>query len=282
MMDHARELMKGAYELHVHCAPSHMSRKQDDWEYARMLDEYGMAGSITKKHFGGTADRAYIVNKYGNFHAKLYGAIALDLPVGGLNPYAVRSELLAGAKFVYLPTVHAQNHMNKMKAVLPVTGPGITILNDDGTLKQVVYDIMDVVKEFNAVLCTGHVSAEEAYVAVKAGLDYGVTMMVTHPEGGFINMSVEQQAELAAAGAFIEKCWLNVVGGKVTIDEMAERIRIIGYEHCVLVTDFGQAKNDYSLAALHQFIEALLERGFNDSEIRKMIVDNPKELLRLV
>ncbi len=41
---------------------------------------------------------------------------------------------------------------------------GITILEQDGTLKECVYDIMDAIKEKDAFLATGHISPEESLI----------------------------------------------------------------------------------------------------------------------
>ena len=78
----------------------------------------------------------------------------------------------------------------------------------------VLYEIMDLVKAYDAVLCTGHVSAAEADLIIRNGLDYGCRMMLTHPEILFIQMPAEAQKELAQKGAYIEKCWLNVFTGQ--------------------------------------------------------------------
>ena len=85
----ARELLEGAYDLHVHTNPSHFKRSQDDFELARTLDRYHMAGAVIKVHYGATQSRAILTNAHSGAQAKLYGAVTLDWPVGGLNPYAV-------------------------------------------------------------------------------------------------------------------------------------------------------------------------------------------------
>lgn len=280
--EHAKELLRGGYELHVHTAPSHYNRRYDDFEYARELDRYGMAGSIIKTHFGSTTARATLCNRYGGFKAQLYGEITLDWAVGGLNPHAVRSELLLGGRIVFMPTFHALSNQiaNQFKAH-PVGGPGITVLDENGQLLPVVYEIMDVVKEFNAVLATGHLSAEESYKLATVGLDRGVTMMLTHPDSLTENIPVEWQAELAQKGAFVEKCWLNVIKEAVTPDEMCARVRAIGPQHCVLTTDLGQVQFTPPAEGMLDFIECLINHGFTDEDILQMVRYNPKKLLRI-
>ena len=41
-------LIKGAYDLHVHSTPSHIKRKLDDIELLEMAEKYKMAGVMIK------------------------------------------------------------------------------------------------------------------------------------------------------------------------------------------------------------------------------------------
>lgn len=280
--EHARELLRGGYEMHAHTAPSHYSRRFDDFEYARELDRYGMAGSIIKTHFGSTTARAILTNRHAGCRAQLYGEITLDWAVGGLNPLAVRSELLLGGKVVFMPTFHARaNQIATGHKPQPVMGPGITVLDVKDELFPVVYEIMDVVKEFNAVLATGHLSAKESCILTTRGLERGVTMMLTHPDSATENIPLEQQAELARRGAYVEKCWLNVIKGTVTAEEMVRRIRIVSPEHCVLTTDLGQKQFTPPAEGMLDFIETLLHSGISDNHIIQMVRTNPRHLLRV-
>lgn len=280
--ERARELLRGGYEMHVHTAPSHYGRRFDDVEYARELDRYGMAGSIIKTHFGSTTARAALVNKHAGCQARLYGEITLDWAVGGLNPLAVRSELLLGGKVVFMPTFHARaNQIATNHKPQPVMGPGITVLGETGELLPVVYEIMDVVKEFNAVLATGHLSAKESCILAARGLERGVTMMLTHPDSAAEHIPVERQAELARKGAYVEKCWLNVIKGAVTAEEMARRIRAISPERCVLTTDLGQKQFTPPAEGMLDFIESLLRNGVDGRHIIQMVRTNPQYLLRV-
>lgn len=280
--EHAAELLRGGYEMHVHTAPSHYSRRYDDFEYARELDRYGMAGSIIKTHFGSTTARATLANRYDGCKAKLYGEITLDWAVGGLNPYAVRSELLLGGKVVFMPTFHALNsQIATNHKPQPVGGPGLTVLDGNGQLLPIVYDIMDVVKEFDAVLATGHLSARESYLLAKSGLERGITMMLTHPDSLSENIPLDWQIELAGKGAYVEKCWLNVIKGAVTADEMYARAVAVGPDHCVLTTDLGQTQFVPPAEGMLDFIQCLLEHGMSDENVARMVRHNPKTLLRI-
>ena len=57
----AAELLKGAYDLHVHSGPDVMPRKLDDLELAERIQKSGMKGYVIKSHYFCTAERAKII-----------------------------------------------------------------------------------------------------------------------------------------------------------------------------------------------------------------------------
>ena len=159
----ALELLHNAYDLHTHTNPSHFPRALDDFQMLQEAGEAGMAGVLLKSHYEPTAARAKIVNLYSGSTAKAYGGLALNWPVGGLNPYAAESALKMGASIIWMPTRDAQNclrHGNMEGDFF--RRRGITILDEAGYLKDSVYEIMDIVKKHNACLATGHLSARES------------------------------------------------------------------------------------------------------------------------
>ena len=60
MADQAQvsELLKGAFDTHVHSAPDVLPRRFDDIELAKRTRDAGMAGFVLKSHYICTADRA--------------------------------------------------------------------------------------------------------------------------------------------------------------------------------------------------------------------------------
>ena len=86
--DRARELVRGAYDTHIHVAPDVMERRIDDVDLARRCLEVGIAGFVLKSHYVPTAERAEVVRKAVPGVDAL-GAITLNASVGGLNPVAV-------------------------------------------------------------------------------------------------------------------------------------------------------------------------------------------------
>ena len=200
------ELLEGAIDMHIHSAPDVYPRILNDVELALQAKEMGMRAIVIKNHFVITADRAQIAAAVADF--PVFGGIALNLQVGGLNRHAVDTALKLGAKVVWLPTLHSQKFVQNKSHVANLAGElgddlkGIYILNDDGSLKEVLYPIFKLIAEKDAILATGHVTMEEAKVAVREAAKTGVKkIVVTHPLASFVNYSVKDMREILDLGA---------------------------------------------------------------------------------
>ena len=282
LLQREKELQRGAYDLHVHSLPSVFPRKLDGAEVIRDGEQSGMAGILLKSHYEPTALRATLINKYSHCQCKAFGGLVLNWPVGGLNPYAVYEAVRAGAKIIWMPTRDAKNSLNfgNMDGDF-FNRPGISILNENGKIKDVVYEIMDIIKERGGCLATGHISPHESIVLCKEGRARGVPMILTHPEFQRTKISGEIQKELAEQGVFIEKNWLNLVTGSVTAEEMAANIRLAGVEHVYLATDRGQKIGPSPVDEYRNFILAMLEQEFTEKEILIMTHKVPAQIIHL-
>lgn len=272
----ADTLLNGAYNLHVHTAPSVFLRQLDGFQLVKEADQAGMAGVMLKSHYEPTGLRARLINQYSGCKTRAYGGLALNWPVGGLNVYAVENALRVGAKIIWMPTRDAENSLRygNMEGDF-FDRRGITILKGEGRLKESVYDIMDAVKRYDAVLATGHLSPDESIILCKEGRMRGVRMILTHPEFSRTRIEPEQQAEMADLGVLIEKNWLNLVQKSVTPAQMAETIRRIGSSHVYIATDRGQKGAPSPVLELKRFIAALLEEGLSESQLRDMVQNVP-------
>lgn len=278
--DKARELMVDAYDLHVHSAPSAFPRALDSLELVYEANQAGMAGVMLKSHYESTAIRADLINRHSNCKTKAYGGIALNWPVGGLNVYAVENALKVGGKIVWMPTRDSTNSLRygNMDGDF-FNRQGIGILNENGRLKEVVFEILDTVKKYEAALATGHLSPEESILLCRVGRSRGVKMILTHPEFPRTKIPAQIQEDLADQGVLIEKNWLNVVQGAISIEEMAKTIRLVGCSRTFIATDRGQRGAPHPVPEFHRFICALLEQGLTDAQIRDMAFSVPKSIV---
>ena len=179
------ELLSGAFDLHVHAGP--YPKTYDDIELLESLEQLGMGGAVVKNHFENTAARAKHFNKHCQTNARLYGSLVLNRHVGGLNPCAVENALKMGAKTIWLPTSHFQSFkelaasqpLAKEKAVFQNIY-GISPFDENGNFRPELYEIFDLIKQYDAHLQTGHLSVEEGYLTAKEALRCGVRTAITH------------------------------------------------------------------------------------------------------
>lgn len=268
-------LMQDAYDIHIHSAPSHFPRKGNDLELLQRAEEQGMKGIVLKSHYDSTASRAMLVNSIAGTRAKAFGGVALNWAVGGLNPDAVECCGRLGGKIVWMPTADAMNaYIYKGEWTAFTRQPRLSLLDENGCLKRVVHDILDVAKEQGMTVATGHINPTESLLLCREGVERNVKMVLTHPEFPCTACSIELQKKLAAKGVMIEKLWFNVGNGLVSADYMAETIREVGAEHCVMATDRGQLAREWPVEGLRLFMGAMLDRGISEAAIRTMTHDN--------
>lgn len=276
----AVSLIQGGYDLHAHSFPSHIRRSLDDFELVKQAAGAGMAGVMIKNHYESTAARAMLVNRNSHVSAKAYGGLVLNWPAGGINPYAVESSLRLGASFIWLPTRDAANCLRY--GDMPgdfFKRPGISVLDESDCLIPAFYEVLAVIKKYDAVLATGHVSVKEAVAACKAAREMKIRTVLTHPEWRRTAVPADIQVQLADLGVVVEKDWANVKDGECTVGQMIADIRAVGVERSFIATDRGQAGCETPLEGMLCFIELLLDNCFTDQEIRTMVCEVPKALL---
>jgi hypothetical protein len=291
--DRARELLRGAFDTHMHISPDVVERITDDITLARKFQELGMAGFVLKSHYGSTAERAAVVRAaVPGVH--VLGAIALNRAVGGINPLAVEIAAREGARTVWLPTVDSVNESHerdappgakvpvwvKLQLDLREQGieiPPVPLVDAHGSLLPEVYEVLGMVARHKMCLATGHLSRDEIFTVVDAAVDSGVeTIVVTHPEFPSQDLSVDDQNALADKGALLERCFTTPHTGKVTWEQWTENIRATGPERSVLSTDLGQVFNPPVEDGMPLMVDRLLDAGLGEEEIYVMAVVNTR------
>jgi hypothetical protein len=282
----ARELVRGAYDLHVHVEPDIATRRIDDLSLARRFAELGLAGFVLKSHYAPTAERAAVV-RAAVPGVDFLGSITLNAGVGGLNAQAVEIAARSGARIVWLPTVDSENEASeerpkpakppiwrKIQEEFVAVGVGaepVTLAN--------LGKVLEVVARHDLVLATGHLGATEIPRVVDAALAAGVRrVVVTHPDYPTQGVPVDEQRALAERGAWLERCFTPIHTGKVSWEQTFDAIRATGPEHNVLSTDLGQPANPPVEDGLALMADRLLEAGFSEDEVRTMAVGNTRML----
>jgi hypothetical protein len=283
------KLISGAIDMHIHIGPeSRLKRKQDSLELAKTARETGMRGIILKNREYGTVALAQLVQKMVP-ELLTFGSITLDNEAGGLNPGAVLAWVRMGAKVVWMPTATAANSKGKVlrSRGLDLPGEGQTVLDSRGKLAPEVKEIFKIVKDNDVVLGTGHLSPEEVFVLVEEALAAGLKkVVVTHvlqDQLMDLILTNEEIVRLAKMGAFIEysywTCENNII--KTSPSVLSESIKLVGAQHCILTTDFGQIDNPPAPEGMKNFIDAMLKGGIAEKDIEIMVKKNPAKLLNL-
>ena len=284
----SRELVRGAYDLHVHVEPDLAKRRIDDLGLAHRFGELGLAGFVLKSHYAPTAERAAVVRAAVPGIDAL-GSITLNAGVGGLNAQAVEIAAREGARIVWLPTVDSENEASE-EGPKPAKPPAWRKIQDELAAAGVgsepvrlteaaLAKVFAVVARHDLVLATGHLGRAEIHTVVAAAFAAGVShVVVTHPDYPTQGVPVDEQRDHAERGALRERCFAPIHSGKVSWEQTFDAIRATGPKHNVLSTDLGQVQNPPVEDGLALLADRLLEAGFSEDDVRTMAVTNTRLL----
>jgi Family of unknown function (DUF6282) len=114
--EHARDLVRGAFDIHVHIDPDIIPRRITDLGLAKRFSEVGLEGFVLKSHYVPTTERASVVNAASGSSVRAIGSITLNHGVGGMNASAVEIAARGGARIVWMPTVDAANEARELES----------------------------------------------------------------------------------------------------------------------------------------------------------------------
>lgn len=295
--DRAREVVRGAYDMHVHISPDVVPRVIDDLGLAQRCSELGLSGFQLKSHYSSTAERARVVTAAAPEGIRCFGAIVLNSAVGGINPVAVEVAAREGARTVWMPTVSSVNEQEEVHAFAPgaplpvwmklelelrdagVQAEPVRVVDERGELLPETRKVLEVVARHQMVLATGHLSRDEIFAIVDAAVQAGIQdVVVTHPEFPSQNLTIEEQIALADRGALMERCFTTPYTGKVPWQLVFDACRAVGPERNVWSTDLGQTFNPPVEDGLAIMADQFLSAGFSEEEVQMMAVVNTRRL----
>lgn len=196
-MDAIDRLLRGSIDMHVHMAPdANIERSVDALQAATQAQAAGMRAIVLKSHDYPTAPLAAILGQqFGK--VSVIGSLCLDFAVGGLNLEALRVSAELGARIVWMPTFSAAFDMKKRGL-----GPGgISIVNGQGKILPVVTQILEMVKQHDMAVATGHVSFGEIVALVDEARRLGIDkIVVTHALEAAFRRNADGGAAKAGGG----------------------------------------------------------------------------------
>ncbi len=288
--------LDGAFDMHVHSAPDIMPRKSTDIELAQMAKNAHLGGFVIKSHYHPTAERAFLVNNTVG-GTQVIGSICLNSSVGGLNPVAVDVLGRSGGKIVWMPTVDSENEANwrnkQPGAKLPYWAviqkelidsglpmPPVALKNGRNQFSEPLIQVLEIIRKRGLILATGHIAPSESIELVEFASGLGLRkFIVTHPEFPTTDFTLEEQKKLASWGAMLERCYTTPATGKTTWEYVLNEVEETGIGSNILSTDLGQPQAKFPVEGLREFTSRFLKDGFSVEEVRKMTVENQKELL---
>jgi hypothetical protein len=295
--ERARTLVRGAYDLHVHVDPDVIPRRIDDVTLAGRFAEVGLAGFGLKSHYTSTAERARIVSAAAP-GVRAIGTLTLNRAVGGMNALAVDIAAREGARIVWMPTVDSPAETAgrtepkegdrvplwaRLQHELRELGLGIEpvhVTDDRGRLLPETRDVLRTIARHDLVLATGHLARDDTFAVVDGAFDEGVrSVVVTHPEFPCQDFSIEDQRELAARGCLLERCLSTPLSGKTTWEHVFDGVRAVGGERTLFSSDCGNPDYPPVEDGLALWADRLLDAGFEESDVREMIVGQSQRLV---
>jgi hypothetical protein len=275
-------VLTGAIDLHAHHGPDAYERQWDAFEVAKLAKERGMRAIVLKNHWTETAGLAQLIRKYGTQGIEVFGSVTLDTPVGGVNPMAVRymADVEGNwGRIVWMPTHDSEHEVDYNKETRPKA-----IVSRNGKLIPEVFEVLDLIKERNLTLATGHVTPEEALMIMTEARKRGITrIIVTHPLLGpqYTAMSLPQMQEAVKLGGAIE-----ITAGAVSRDGAARTraidvIKALGTQNVFVGSDSGLVGTPNHPDALAMAIKSLRAAGFSEQDLNRMFKETPARLVGL-
>lgn len=285
-------VLDGLVDMHCHSGPSPMPREfdhaggaRDGWERVRMR------AMVAKCHHHNTqmdvlAQRPLLAD----IPTEVIGAVALNTTVGGLNLAQVQLCLGLGGKVVYLPTVSSGRHIDCHAENLGFPTPTVTLTAErievtrDGAVVPELLPIFDLIAGHDAVLNGGHLHPDDIAACFAAARERGVRrFVVSHPDF-VIGADPARCASYVEGGALIEhELHMYDPGARMRwpVSQLMDWISALGPENTLIGSDLGQAGFPRPVDAFRRVAEALLDLGLPEKDLRRIVHDNPRELLSL-
>jgi hypothetical protein len=294
--DKVAQILEGAVDLHVHPAPSPLPRRIDAAEAARLAGETGFRAIVVKSHHHSTVTDVLALESEGMIPSdvQVFGGIALNGPVGGLNPKAVDLALKMGGKIVWFPTIgspqHIRHHAEHPNLKFPK--PAVQLKPEEpieilanGRVSDQVYEILESAKEAGAIVASGHLAPDRITALFEAAREVGVEKLLVNHPNFVVEASFEDARRWVGLGAYIEHslCMYDEESSFYhwEIDTLVEWIEAVGPERSTLGSDLGQMNNPLPTDSFRKIVAMLLDRGLGEEAVRRMVRDNPSELLGL-
>ncbi|MCH1881349.1 DUF6282 family protein [Agrococcus sp. ARC_14] len=284
------EVLDGAVDLHCHSGPNPFAREFDHVEAARDAQRLNMRGILVKSHHHNTVmDLLAMRRELADITTPVFGGVAMNAQIGGINPYAVAMSLRMGGRAVWFPTFSSRQHVENEHHGFPesdieIPNRIVDVVDDAGELLPEVFEVIELVQESDAMLSVGHLEPRESLRVATEARARGVRRMVmSHPDF-VVDAAPELCESMADLGVYIE----HEIGmydpegyRKWDPDALVEWIRRIGPDRTVLSSDLGQRGRPMPVDAFQRVGLELLARGISVPELQQLMCHNAAFVLGL-
>ncbi len=276
------ELWKDSIDMHIHPGPDpNAERPVDSAQVAVLAEKAGMRAVVLKSFSYNTVSDAFIIQKNITPDLHVFGSVVIGYTTTGGLQYAaktIESAAKIGCKVVWFPAMDAE----WCQSYLGHPGAGISILKEDGGLKAEIYEILKVIKQYNMVVCSGHMSYEESTKLFDAAIEMGIKKMVaTHPLAELSRFTPDQIQELAGKGVYIEHVYGTTMPrlGNLDPSDYVDCVKLVGADKTIMSTDLAQVWDADPATGMRLFIAQMLQFGCTPEEVELMCKCNPAALL---
>ena len=291
-------LLIGAVDLHCHSGPSVMDRRIDHLEVMREAHAAGMKAVLLKDHYYSATPVTELLNKhFADLGVVMLSGVPLNNALGGFNRYAVDHGIKLGARLVWMPTFTAKNHIDHhdkdkdFDKKFPTTKERmlepepLTVIDGNGTLKDEVKFIVDLIADADIILSAGHLHISEIWPLFEYAKAAGVgRLLVNHPSY-LLEATLADMSQLAAMGAYLEHSMCMFIPGSkfhfYQPEKLDQMIRAAGVGRTILGSDLGQVGNPTPVEGFRDVIATCIDLGYGEGDIRQMISGNACALLGL-
>lgn len=292
-------LLKGAIDCHIHCAPHLSGRSVNVFDAVRQAAAAGMRAIGIMCNFQNTSGLAALVNdELGHLGVEAFGGLIMQPTAGGITLEAARTAISygygpgTGARFISLPTHHTR-HVAMQEGRSPAFLETTFFVPESGIIPDPLPAIMELCAVKDVVFDCGHVSGAEAVMLAAAAKRRGVARIRTHCSA----YTPEEIAAITAHGAYAEFSFFGLthatqvglthvddekhkIAANNVIQDFTPRIQAAG-DRAILSTDAGVYLLPPPVEAFREFLMLVESEGFSESEIRRMISDNPAKLFKI-
>lgn len=286
-------VLDGVVDLHCHSGPSPFPRRFDHVQASHDGARINMRAILCKSHHHNTVmDLLAMRTQLAEAPTPMYGGVALNSEVGGINPSATAVAINMGGRCIWGPTVSAAQHISAHShgdgfpsAAGNLYEEEVSVFDDSGEVSEQTRLVTKLVAEADIMLTGGHLDAESMKAFFKTASDSGVRRLLLHHPDFVVNASDTDIEEMVRYGAYVEHelsmYHPDVPAPDFRIGRLVDWIEKVGPERTIIDSDLGQEGNPLPVDAYLYIVQQLLDHGISEQDVRQMICHNTAFLLGL-